>query len=119
MKSIIESISLFRFAFIREYGERKYRKVYSKVYSSNKIRNLVYQSQHKQLPPNKNDFLYCLNEIPYFIFSRADTLAMGAILALELWQTSVNQGYLFLDENKLKNLFEDIISDCDKTIIRL
>jgi len=119
MRSIIENISLFRIAFIREYGERKYRKVYSKVYSSNKIRNLVCQSQYKQLSPNKNDFLYCLNEIPYFIFSRADTLAMGAILAFELWQNSVNQDYLFLDENKLEKLFEDIIRDCDKTIIRL
>ena len=119
MDSILDKISLFKSAFIREFGERKYRKIFTKVHTSNKIRNLIYQSQLKQLPPNKNDFLYCLNEIPYFIFSRADTLAMGAILALELWHTTINQDYLFSDEYKLNILFDDIIRDCEKTILRL
>jgi hypothetical protein len=115
----IEKINLFRIGFIKEYGERKYRKIFLKVHTSNKIRNLINQSLYKRMAPNKNDFLYSLNEIPFFIFSRADTLAMGALLSLELWHTTLNQNYSFLNEFELNNLFEAIIEDCDKMIIKL
>ena len=119
MYSVIEKIEIFRENYIREYGERKYRKVLSKIHSSKKIGNLIHQSQIKQLSPNKNDFLYCLNEVPFFMFSKADTLAIGAVLALELWHNTLNQDYYYLDEYNLNRVFEGIIIDCDKIKLNL
>ncbi len=114
MYSFIEKINLFKESFIKEYGERKYRQISSKIDNSKKIRNLIKHSQIKQQSPNKNDFLYLLNEVPYFIFSKADTLAMGAILAFELWHNSLNKSYSFLGEDELIHVLEEIIESCDK-----
>lgn len=119
MNSVIEKIEIFKENYIREYGERKYRKVLSKIHSSKKIGNLIHLSQIKQISPNKSDFLYSVKEIPFFMFSKADTLAIGAVLALELWHNTLNQEYYYLDEYNLNRVFEGIIIFCNKRKLKL
>lgn len=100
--------------FSIEFGKRKFEKIYRKVFTSNKISNLIFISNQSMVPPNKNDFLYSLNEIPFFIFSKADTLALGALLALERWNIECNKNLNLLDTDDLKNTAVKILIDCKK-----
>lgn len=65
--------------------------------------------------PTEKDFLYCLNEIPYFIFSKADTLALGGLLSLERWNSLCNSKYFIATQDNLKDIAINIIRDCNKT----
>jgi len=115
---LLNKIDRFKKRFIREYGERKYKKIYSRIYSSNKIMDLIIKSQDKQLVPLRNDYIYSLKETPYFFFSKADTLAMGAVLALEFWNITSNKNYCFLGEHELIRVFDGILWECNSIKIQ-
>ena len=86
-------------AYIREFGERKFKTVLDKIMTSNKISGLISTAKYKGVPPGSKDYLYCLNEIPYFIFSRGQTQAIAALIALQRWNEEVNsQQYLLSDD---------------------
>ena len=86
-------------AYIREFGERKFKIVLDKIMTSNKISGLISTAKYKGVPPGSKDFLYSLNEIPYFIFSRGQTQALAALIALQRWNEEVNsQQFLLSDE---------------------
>jgi len=100
--------------FAIEFGKRKYEKVFRKVQTSSKISNLIYLSNQKMIVPNKNDFLYSLNEIPFFIFSKAETLALGGLLGLERWNQECNSRLYLADNKTLKEIAINILNDCKK-----
>jgi hypothetical protein len=100
--------------FAIEYGKRKFEKIYRKIQTSNKISNLIYLSNQRLVVPNKGDFLYSLNVIPFFTFSKAETLALGALLALERWNQECNKSLFLIDDDELKNIAIKILIDCKK-----
>jgi hypothetical protein len=115
MVAALERISNKKDFFQKEYGEKKFRKISEVIKTSNKIQSkIINQSVALRTAPGKNDFLYCLNEIPYFIFCKADTLEIGALLALELWHETVNSSYSYLNDFELNYIIDGIISDCNK-----
>jgi len=99
LKSYDEIIEYVLSAYIREFGERKFKTVLDKIMTSNKISGLISKARYSRVAPGSKDFLYCLNEIPYFIFSRGQTQAIAALIALQRWNEEVNsQQYLLLDD---------------------
>ncbi len=100
--------------FAIEYGKRKFEKIYRKIQTSKKISSLIYLSNQRMVVPNKNDFLYSLNEIPFFIFSKAETLALGALLGLERWNQECNKSLYIADDDILKDIAINILIDCKK-----
>lgn len=70
--------------------------------TSNKISGLIRTAKYKNIPPAPKDYIYCLNEIPYFIFSRGQTQAVGALIALQRWNDEVNSIQYLLGEDGLK-----------------
>src|SRR5690554_5331249 len=97
-----EIFDRFTDSYVREFGERKYYAIVNKIMNSNKISKLITVSKQKGLPPTSNDYLYCLNEIPYFIFSRGQTQAVGALIALQRWNDEVNSQANMLNVEELK-----------------
>jgi hypothetical protein len=89
-------------SYIKEFGERKFNSILDKIKNSNKIQRLINLSIEKQSPPGSMDFLYLMNEIPFFIFSRGQTQAVGALVALMRWNQDVNSTHLLLTEEGLK-----------------
>ena len=102
-----------------EFGKRKFEKIYQKIQTSNKISKLIFEAKQKRVVPNKNDYLYSLNEVPYFIFSKADTLALGALLAQERWNNECNKVIVFADQELLKKTACQILEDCSKIKLNL
>lgn len=97
-----EILELFFSYYIKQYGEIKFKTILDKVMTSNKISGLISTARYKNVPPGYNDILYCLNEIPYFIFSRGQTQAVAALIALERWNNEVNSTLYLLDQSGLK-----------------
>lgn len=97
-----EIIDLFISSYIKEFGELKFKTILDKVMTSNKVSGLISTARYKGVPPGYNDILYCLNEIPYFIFSRGQTQAVAALIALERWNDEVNSNQFLLDQSGLK-----------------
>ena len=89
-------------SYIQEFGERKFEKLLRKVMTSNKISGLISTARYKRIPPGSNDFLYCLNEVPYFIFASGQTQAIGALVALQRWNEEVNSEQCLLAEDGLR-----------------
>ncbi|MCL2858808.1 MAG: hypothetical protein FWF42_03860 [Streptococcaceae bacterium] len=87
---------------IKHYGEREFKKILDKVMTSNKISGLISTLKYKGIPPGSQDFLYCLNEIPYFLFSQRQKVAIGALIALQRWNEEVNSQQFLLSEEGLR-----------------
>lgn len=103
---LLEYNEIFDFvirSYIREFGERKFKIILDKVMTSNKVSGLISTAKYKRIPPGANDYLYCLNEIPYFIFSRGQTQAVAALIALQRWNEEVNSQQFILFEEDLRS----------------
>jgi hypothetical protein len=92
----------FTTSYVREFGQRKFQKVLNKVLRSNKISGLISTARYNGVPPGSDDILYCLNEIPFFIFSRGQTQVLGAFITLQRWHEEVNSQQFLLNEAGLK-----------------
>ncbi len=103
----------------REFGERKFNKVHNKIYSSSKIERLIQKSKDLKHPPNSAVYLALLHEIPFFIFSNADTIALGAILATERWNEECNKSYNLSNDDELYFLLLDIFQATNKFRLNL
>ena len=97
--------------YIREFGERKFKTILDKVMTSNKISGLISTAKYKAVPPGSKDFLYCLNEIPYFIFSSGQTQAVAALIALQRWNEEVNSQQFLLNLEGLQLRAINIIEE--------
>jgi len=102
-------------AYIREFGERKFKTVLDKIMTSNKISGLISTAKYKRVPPGSKDFLYYLNEIPYFIFSRGQTQAVAALIALQRWNEEVNSQQYLLSEDSLRLRAVNILEESKVT----
>ncbi|WP_028890803.1 hypothetical protein [Tenacibaculum sp. 47A_GOM-205m] len=112
-----EMIDLIVELFKKEYGERKFLKILSKIQSSNKVSKLIEEASKQNVVPNQKDYLYCINTIPFFIFSSGQTQSLGAILALELWREKVNVHSQIANEFTLKNIVYGIVEESESTFI--
>ncbi len=102
-------------AYIREFGDSKFKTVLDKVMTSNKISGLISTVKYKEVAPGSKDFLYCLNEIPYFIFSRGQTQALAALIALQRWNEEVNSQQFLLNDEGLRLRAVNIIEESKVT----
>lgn len=115
METVIDRIERFKMLYKTAFGVRKYENISSRINNSRKIRKLISLSFERRMPPHSLDYLYALNEIPYFMFSLGDTQALGAILALECWIKSGNSVTSTISEIELNKTFNDILHECAKS----
>lgn len=78
-------------SYKREFGEKKYKDILTKVATSDKISGLISTLRYNNLVPSHKEIVYCINEIPFFIFSRNLTQAVGCLLTLQRWHEEVNE----------------------------
>jgi hypothetical protein len=93
--------------FIREFGEKKMRSITLKIKSSNKIKNFLLQLSIRA--PFKEDIIYPVMSIPYFMIAKKTTAIMGCLLALQLWNESYNKNEELLKDYEIHELALSII----------
>ncbi len=98
--------------YIKKYGERRLKKVFEKVMTSNKISGMISTSNYRMISLGSKDFIYCLNEIPYFMFSSGQTQAVAALIALHRWNQEVNSHQHLISNDGLQlravNILEEL-----------
>lgn len=114
-----ELISHFFEKYKFEFGNRRFKKINSKIQSSKKFGRLIDDSKKLGKYPTHEHYLYRIHEIPYFIFSKPDTVALGALMALERWHHECNINFLYANEPILKDIAVKIIQTSEKMRIRL
>src|SRR5690606_27886793 len=102
-------------AYIREFGERKFKTVLDKIMTSNKISGLISTAKYKGVPPGSKDFLYCINEIPYFIFSRGQTQAVAPLFPFKRGNEEVKTKHLLLSEEGIRLRAVNILEESKVT----
>lgn len=100
--------------YLKHFGEEKFLKIYNKIQESNKISDLIRVSHQKKIAPNKNDFLYSLKEVPYFIFADNNTHTLGAILAHNRWNEECNIHLHLADNEMLTEVLFGIVGEYRK-----
>lgn len=101
--------------YIREFGERKFKTVFDKIMTSNKISGLISTARYRRVAPGSKDYLYCINEIPYFIFCKGQTQAAAALIALHRWNEEVNSSQYLLNAEGLRIRAVNIIEESKVT----
>lgn len=108
-----EDILLHNFnSYSREFGERKFKNVVDKVTTSNKIKKLNTYLKFHNLVPSSTEIIACLNEIPYFIFSRGQTQALAGLIVLQMWNDEVNRHTNQFSNGELKAVAIMILEEC-------
>lgn len=102
-----------------EFGTSKFNNIYGKVSKSKKVERLIKNAERKNLVPNQKDYLHCLNEIPYFIFSKAETLALGGLFAMAKWNDECNQVNQLANDQQMLQIGLGIISECGEIKMNL
>lgn len=98
-------------SFEKEFGERKLNKIKHNIITSNKVADFILKSRQKKYAPQNDYILQMLNEIPYFMFSRGQTLVAGALIALQKWNEEANENNILLSEEKLRERALYIITE--------
>ena len=101
--------------YVEEFGEKKLKEIFEKIMTSNKISGLISTSKFQQAPPSANDYLYSLNEIPYFLFCRGQTQGAAALLALQRWHLEVNSELFLISDLQLQLIAVKIIETSKKS----
>lgn len=70
-----------------EYGEQKLRDVVSKVENSPKVHRYIDSLLATETIPKAAEIEILLNSIAYFMFSKEETLCLGGLAIVSLWQS--------------------------------
>lgn len=95
-------------SYAHEFGRRKLEKIADRVERSNKVRRFIQTSEREGDIPLQH-VLPMLHEIPTFIFSRAETLAVGAIGVVALWNQHCNPNEERISDFDLGLLMQEVL----------
>lgn len=98
----------YREEYISTHGRDKFNRAFDAVLNYEKTISLLRASEEKRVAPKGNEFCGLIFLMPYFIFAKNDTRAIGAIIALYLWNEKINNRLQILDEKHLSWTIEEI-----------
>lgn len=91
--TIEATFQAFRSYYISKYGIDKYETLFNKVASSDKFSRLFGESIRMRIVPTVKDYIYTIAPIPYFLFAKGETRALGILIAIRFWDERVNKAY--------------------------
>ena len=96
--------------FIQEYGEKKFRKIKEKLFSSKAYE----KNKHLVIGYNRavqsGTLIAIVSGITYFAFSSKRNTAIASLMLLEQWILFSNSNYEILSKEKVDGLIEDIMA---------
>lgn len=102
-------VDIFGQRFLSDFGMVKMKEIHEKTQSSPKINNYLQQVGPNSYRPTHTGIISTLNTITYFIFSKGETLCMGALFVLMDWNSRFNEDNLVLTDNEVTMVAADII----------
>jgi len=108
--TIEATFQAFRSYYIRTNGTDKYETLFNKVSSSGKFSQLYGESIRMRIVPTVKDYIYTIVQIPYFIFAKSETRALGVIIAIRLWDERVNRAFDLATKQELDQKTQSIFN---------
>jgi hypothetical protein len=107
-----EVINTYFEVYMKALGDKKFKEVFTKVQTSEKILNLIGRLRREKLSLGDKGLISYLNSVPYFLISKAETVAAGSLITVVL--------YLEYSKNDTFQLpIDDLHKSIRKTIIQL
>ena len=94
--------------FVKEYGEKKHRKIYDELVNSSSFRKNFTILTRGNRPPNSTELIAVVQNIRYFSFSNKRNTAIAATILLMMWNGYCNSGHEICDDSKLKYILENV-----------
>ena len=79
--------------YIIEYGNKKFEKIASIIKTSENINVYINNVIENNSYPNADDLQYVMNTHTYFMWSKEETLCLGALGVILRWSGSIYEGY--------------------------
>jgi len=108
--SLENAYNAFKSYFIAENGSNKFEQVYSEIATSTKFKELCQYSIQNKSGLSGTEFFGLVFYLRYFIFAKNETRALGALVALKLWNDNVNKIYNFADKKSVNYKIETILA---------
>lgn len=112
-------ILLYIGLYNQDFGNQKGLEILNKVNSSTKISEFVNKLLLEKLSPGKKGFITIVNSAPYFFFSKGETLAYGALFAIQQWLEKSSSDSNQLSTAEVYEIILDTIYSASKTKINL
>ena len=112
MSSYSDLMNKFTNDYIREFGERRLRKIRSKVTESRGVQKYLVKLQEVYLSPHFEDLTVVVMNMPFFMVANKETVTMASLILLEIWNTKLNANNKLLSDYELERLAIQVISNC-------
>lgn len=100
--------------YIIEYGNEKFEKIASIVKSSDKINQYISTLIINNSYPQANDLQYVMNNHSYFMWSKEETLCLGALGVILIWSGTIYDGFN-LEQDKIETMsMAKLIDSCSR-----
>lgn len=117
--SFDELIKLYLGLYFQEYGKKKGVEVISKIQTSKKIQVFITRIRIEKLNPGDAGFITMVNSIPYFLFSKGETLGAGALLSIQQWIDQTSMDTFKLNDSTIHSMIVETIFRAEKTKVNL
>ncbi|MDB9247157.1 hypothetical protein PN652_18100, partial [Odoribacter splanchnicus] len=84
--------------------QSKIDEVKRKIQNSNTVKKLFEESRIRRGVLTGKDYVIAMNSITYFMFSKKETIILGALIALRLWNETINSFYYLASEDRLAQI---------------
>ncbi|MEP6466269.1 MAG: hypothetical protein ABJB05_08185 [Parafilimonas sp.] len=112
-------IIIFLGLYNQEYGNKKGVGIVTKIQSSKRIRDFIIKLRTEKLSPGYDGFITIVNSLPYFFFSKGETLGYGALFAIRQWIEQSYKDEFKLDYFTLNKIVVETIFRAEKTTINI
>ncbi|RZA02862.1 MAG: hypothetical protein EOP47_05145 [Sphingobacteriaceae bacterium] len=101
--------------FVQEFGTNKADEIIDKINKAERVTRYVGTIVARGLNPTASEITSLLNNIPYFIFSKGETLCFASVGVFLMWQKSLNERETINGGTNIHTgIVIDIIRDCSK-----
>ena len=112
--SLEKLVDSFYNRFTEDYGMLKTEEIIKKINESAKINNYLTICIRQSLNPTKIGVISTLNNIPYFIFSKGETLCMAALFIVLKLENECFYPNVYSGEQITRDCAIEIIKYCEK-----
>jgi hypothetical protein len=120
MENIVQSIPYtvlvdeFYGFYRNDFGGLKFKEVYDKVNSSNKIKKLLSNAKRDRIRLGTDDYLLTIHSSSSFTFAKPETIFFASIMILSKWEDEVGTPNNISDDVYMNTMFFRLLSKCDK-----
>lgn len=107
----IDQVEAFTNDFVTEYGKRTLRKINSKIDNSRSVRKYFIKLQEINIEPHPKDLVVTIMNMPYFMVTKREIIAMASVLLLYKWHLQFNKDNRLASDFALVKLFEMVLNN--------